>query len=103
MAALTKILMQWNVRKEVEDSEYYEFLVHEFIPGLNKLGIAEIQVWATAFGECEQKMVSGITQTLEHMSSALQSDEWDDLTVRLENYVDTYSQKVIPATAGFQL
>jgi hypothetical protein len=100
---LTKILMRWNVRKEVEDSEYYEFLVHEFIPGLNKLGIAEIQVWATAYGECEQKMVSGITQSTEHMSTALHSDEWSDLTEKLDRFVDTYSQKVIAATAGFQL
>jgi len=103
MAMLTKLLMRWNVRKEVEDSEYYEFLVHEFIPGLNNLGIDEIQVWATAYGECEQKMVSGITQSIEQMTSALHSDEWADLSGKLESFVDTYSQKVIPATAGFQL
>ena len=38
----TKILMSWDIRQETE-SEYFEFLVHEFIPGLNKLGIIEIE------------------------------------------------------------
>jgi hypothetical protein len=95
--------MRWNVRPEADDSEYYEFLVHEFIPGMNKLGIAEIQVWATAYGECEQKMVSGITQSVEDMRSALKSETWTQLTGKLEAFVDAFSQKVIPATGGFQI
>ncbi len=98
-----KLLMRWNVRSEVEDSEYYEFLVHEFIPGLSKLGIDEIQVWATAYGECEQKLVSGTTQTADKMSSALHSEAWLNLTDKLEGYVDDFSQKMIAATKGFQL
>lgn len=99
----TKILMRWDVKDETEDSEYYEFLVHEFIPGMNKLGLAQIQVWATAFGECEQKLVSGIAPSAEAMKLALQSEEWVMLTDRLESYVDGFSQKVIPATNGFQI
>ena len=99
----TKLLMRWNVRSETEDSDYYEFLVHEFIPGLNKLGIAEIQVWATAYGDCEQKLVSGITQTVDHMNGAMQSDDWTQLIEKLEGFVDSYSQKVVPATGGFQI
>ena len=99
----TKILMRWNVRKEIEDSEYYEFLVHEFIPGMNKLGIADIQVWATAYGECEQKLVSGITQTGDLMKTAVWSDDWLQLTDKLEDFVDSYHQKIISATGGFQL
>jgi hypothetical protein len=38
-----KLIMRWDVQPETE-SEYYEFLVHEFIPGMNKLGVADIQV-----------------------------------------------------------
>ena len=98
-----KILMRWNIRNETEDSEYYEFLVHEFIPGMNNLGMAEIQVWATAFGECEQKLVSGIAQSADDMKLALLSDDWSVLRNKLENYVEAFSQKVIPATNGFQI
>lgn len=99
----TKLLMRWNIRNETEDSEYYEFLVHEFIPGMNKLGMAEIQVWATAFGDCEQKLVSGITQSVDDMEQALMSDDWSHLRNKLENYVEAFSQKVIEATGGFQI
>ncbi len=98
----TKLLLRWNIRPETE-SEYFEFLVHEFIPGLNKLGINEIQVWYTAFGNCEQKMATGITETAEQMRQALRSERWAGLADKLSDFVDDYSQKIVPATGGFQI
>jgi hypothetical protein len=97
-----KLLMRWDVRPETE-SEYFEFLVHEFIPGLNKLGISDIQVWYTQYGDCEQKLASGIANTRERMQDALNSQTWEQLNDRLQEFVDNFSQKVIPATGGFQL
>lgn len=98
----TKLIMRWNVRPETE-SEYFEFLVHEFIPGMNRLGITDFQVWYTAYGECEQKLASGTAPSRKHMNDALQNDEWAKLHSKLQNYVDGFSQKVIPATRGFQI
>jgi hypothetical protein len=98
----TKLIMRWNVRSETE-SEYFEFLVHEFIPGMNRLGISDFQVWYTAYGECEQKLASGTTPSKEHMDFALQNDEWATLHNKLQSFVDNFSQKVIPATRGFQI
>ena len=97
-----KLIMRWDIRPET-DSEYFEFLVHEFIPGLNKLGIIEIQVWYTQFGECEQKLASGITHSLDDMKKAMASDEWQMLIDKLRGYVNNFSQKVIQATGGFQM
>lgn len=97
-----KLIMRWDVRPETE-SEYFEFLVHEFIPGLNKLGISDIQVWYTQYGECEQKLASGIANTTEKMQDALRSTTWHQLNDKLQQFVDNFSQKVIPATGGFQI
>ena len=97
-----KILMRWDVRPETE-SEYFEFLVHEFIPGLNKLGISDIQVWYTQYGECEQKLASGIANTTDKMQDALNSPAWEQLNDKLQQFVDNFSQKVISATGGFQI
>lgn len=98
----TKLIMRWDIRPETE-SEYFEFLVHEFIPGLNKLGIVEIQVWYTTYGDCEQKLASGIAPSLEKMNKMLASADWKHLIHKLQDYVDNFSQKVIPATGGFQV
>ena len=97
-----KLIMHWDVRPETE-AEYFEFLVHEFIPSLNKLGIAEIQVWYTAYGECEQKQAEGIMQSADGMKQVLQSDDWLELAEKLESFVANFSQKVVSATGGFQI
>lgn len=98
----TKLLMRWDIRPETE-SEYFEFLVHEFIPGLTKLGIADIQVWLTVYGGPEQKLASGVTRTADQMQYILNTDEWEHLTEKLKQYVNNFSQKMIPATGGFQI
>jgi len=98
----TKLVMNWDIRPETE-SEYFEFLVHEFIPGMSRLGIGEIQVWYTTYGECEQKLATGITPDIEQMQTALGSDDWDEMTEKLNGYVTDLHLKVISATKGFQM
>jgi hypothetical protein len=98
----TKLVMNWDIRPETE-SEYFEFLVHEFIPGMNRLGIGDIQVWYTTYGECEQKLATGITQDMEQMQTALSSEDWEEMTDKLNSYVTDLHLKVIPATKGFQM
>ncbi|MDX1662144.1 MAG: hypothetical protein R3272_00010 [Candidatus Promineifilaceae bacterium] len=98
----TKLLMRWDIRPNRE-AEYSEFVANEFIPRLNRLGIVEIQAWYTVYGETEQILVSGITQTGEQMRYILASDEWGRLRNQLDELVDNFDSKVVPATAGFQL
>lgn len=98
----TKLLMRWDVRPETE-SEYFEFLVHEFIPGMDQLGVADIQVWYTAYGDREQKLASGVTESPDIMQRVLRSGEWETMVDRLRGFVDGYSQKIVPATRGFQI
>jgi hypothetical protein len=98
----TKLLMRWNIRPETE-SEYYEFLVHEFMPGMNKLGINEIQVWYTTYGKCEQKLASGITPSVDNMHEALRSASWNQLQDKLQTYVTDFSLKIVSANRGFQV
>jgi hypothetical protein len=97
-----KLIMRWDIRPEKE-SEYFEFLVHEFIPAMNKLGIADILVWYTAYGDCEQKLAEGTTESVDQMRSILRSEEWIVLTDKLQNYVLDFDLKVVAASRGFQI
>ena len=98
----TKLLMRWDIRPERE-AEYSDFVANEFIPRINKMGVVEIQAWYTVYGECEQILVSGVTQTADQMRYVLESDEWDRLRSQLDELVDNFNVKVVAATAGFQL
>ncbi len=98
----TKLLMRWDIRAERE-AEYSDFVANEFIPRINKLGLVEIQAWYTVYGDCEQILISGVTQTMDQMNYILNTDEWDRLRERLDDLVDDFNLKVVQANAGFQL
>ncbi len=97
-----KLILCWDIRPGAE-SDYFEFMVSEFIPGLKRLGINEPSVWYTAYGDAEQILVSGVSESSDHMKKVLRSSEWAKLKDRLEELVSNYSQKIAPATRGFQL
>ena len=97
-----KLILRWDIQPDKE-SEYFEFLVHEFIPALNKLGVEDVLVWYTAFGECEQKMAEGTARSRDEMLRIVQSEEWLNLTEKLQTFVTDFDYKAIPATRGFQL
>jgi len=97
-----KLLMSWNIRSGYED-EYFEFIVHEFGPGLAVLGVRPTDAWYTAYGNRPHILMGGIAQDLESLQQALASDEWRRLKKELFTYVIDYSQKIIRANGGFQL
>ena len=98
----TRMILRWDIQPGVE-SEYFEFMVSEFIPGLKRLGIVDPGVWYTAYGDAEQILVSGTTETKDHMQYVLRSNEWARLKERLEDLVSNFSQKITPARGGFRL
>lgn len=98
-----KLILRWDIRPETE-SEYFEFMVSEFIPGSNRLGLTDIQAWYTLYGDCEQILFTGITNSEEDMNRILGSETWDSLQIRLTDLVSNFSRKVIAnATGGFQI
>src|SRR5688572_8181013 len=101
MAKPTKIILRWNILPGSE-SEYFEFMVSEFIPAFRRLGVLDPGVWYTAYGRTEQILITGITETEEQMRYLLNSRDWTRLKKRLNELVDDFAQKVIPATGGFQ-
>lgn len=97
-----KLLMRWDILPEKE-SEYFEFLVHEFIPALNRLGIEDVLVWYTAYGEVEQKLTEGVVPSEEKLHEVLESEDWVTITDKLQTYVTDFEVKAIPASKGFQI
>ena len=96
-----KLLMTWDI-KSGRETEYSEFVVNEFIPQMNRLGLGDIEFWYTRFGEGKQIQASGVLPTIEQMNAILKSREWSSLQERLDDYVANYSQKLVHASRGFQ-
>lgn len=97
-----KLLMTWDILPGREQ-EYFEFVVRDFIPGLQRLGLEPSDAWFTMYGEKPQIMTSAQMPTLSALNQILDSPEWQDLTKMLMDYVEDFKFKIIPARAGFQM
>jgi hypothetical protein len=96
-----KLLMTWDISPEHEQ-EYFEFVIGEFIPGVQRLGLEPIEAWATIYGEYPQILVAMLAPDLPGAQQLLGSVEWSTLRDRLFGFVKNYSYKVVPNKGGFQ-
>jgi hypothetical protein len=97
-----KLLMTWDMTPGREQ-EYFEFLVREFVPGLQRLGVQPTEAWYTTYGEGPQMLAGFVAENHEVMQEALETEEWETLKARLFDYVTNFNSKVVRATGGFQL
>lgn len=96
-----KLLMTWDIASEHEP-EYFDFVISDFIPGLQRLGLDPIEAWATVYGSYPQIQVALLAPSLAEAQRAINSTEWARLREILFGLVKNYSQKIIPARNGFQ-
>jgi hypothetical protein len=96
-----KLIMTWDIAPNHEQ-EYFEFLVRDFIPGIQSLGFDIQEAWATAFGERPQVQVGAVMPDAGHIRDILYTSEWIDLHRQLLELVLHYEQKIVPARTRFQ-
>jgi hypothetical protein len=96
-----KLIMSWDLAPEREQ-EYFEFVVREFMPGIQRLGFDVSDAWATVYGNQPQIMVGATLPTVQEIQEILDSSEWKSLNNQLLDYVKNYSYKVVDAKGGFQ-
>ncbi|OGN92518.1 MAG: hypothetical protein A2Z71_03575 [Chloroflexi bacterium RBG_13_50_21] len=97
-----KLIMTWDITPGREQ-EYFEFVVREFIPQVQQLGMELKDAWLTMYGDQPQIMASAQMADLPAMQGILDSKEWQGLVNRLLDYVENYQYKIVPAKSGFQM
>lgn len=96
-----KVLMTWDISSEHEQ-EYFEFVIGEFVPGVQRLGFQPVEAWATIYGEYPQIQVGMLAPDEAKAQRILSSADWSDLRDRLFGFIKNFSYKVVPARGGFQ-
>ena len=97
-----KLLMTWDILPG-QEQEYFEFVVRDFIPGMQRMGLQTNQAWFTMYGDQPQIMAEALMPDLPKMQEMLDSQDWDDLKLQLLDYVEDFELKVVKARKGFQL
>ena len=96
-----KVLMTWDIAPEREQ-EYFEFVIGEFVPGVQRIGLQPVEAWATMYGDHPQIQVGLVAEDAMSARRALNSPEWLRISEQLMAFVRNYSQKIVPARGGFQ-
>ncbi len=96
-----KLIMTWDILPEHEQ-EYFEFVIREFIPGVQHLGFELSDAWATVYGSHPQILVGVVLPTYARARQVLRSKEWRGLYNQLQDYVRNYAQKLVTSRGGFQ-
>ena len=96
-----KLIMTWDILPEREQ-EYFEFVVREFLPAVQKLGFKLSDAWVTVYGEYPQILVGAVLPTINRVAETIQSKKWQSLENKLFDFVSDYEVKIVEAKSSFQ-
>lgn len=97
-----KLLMEYDVNQETLQ-EYYQFIMGQYVPALQSMGLQMSEAWHTAYGEAPNRLIGFVCNDGGTMDRLLTSELWNDLNNELEQYVSDLHFKIVPYRGGFQL
>jgi len=97
-----KLLMTWDILPGREQ-EYFEFVVRDFMPGVQRMGMEPSDAWFTMYGNKPQILAVVQMPNMNELQTILDSNDWKDLTQRLLEFVENLNLKVVQARSGFQM
>ena len=96
-----KLLMSYDIVAQSQQT-YYEFILREFIPKAQEMGLAISEAWHTAYGDYPARMTGFVAPDRQTLDKIMQSDEWADLWERLGPFVTNLRLKIVPFRDSFQ-
>jgi len=96
-----KLIFTWDIAPDREQ-DYFEFMVREFIPGVQRLGFESTDAWATVYGSQPQIMVGVVLPSISKARQVMRTSEWNSLYNKLLDHVVNFSSKIVEARRGFQ-
>ena len=96
-----KLVMSWDVIPE-QHRDYLEFLLQRFVPQMEKLGFEVSDAWTTVYGNGPQVMVCSILPDELEAERRMNLPAFKRLMENLNDYIEHFEMKLIPAGDGFQ-
>lgn len=85
-----------------QQEEYFQYVLGEFVPGLQRLGLPMSEVWHTAYGPYPLRLVAFVAQDHTVLQRILDTPVFQELEDRLMQYVTNYERRVVPFKRRFQ-
>jgi roadblock/LC7 domain-containing protein len=89
-----KFNQYWTIISEQRE-EYGKFIIKEFIPGINSLGIHVVAGWSVLVGGYSEMFVESMSSDLDLIEKALKNPKFKVLRDNLFHYVKAYKTKIL--------
>lgn len=96
-----KLLMCYDIKRGM-NTLYYRYVMSEFVPALNNMGIYVTEAWHTAYGDYPVRQVEYVVANLDVLHNAFETKEWEELEDRLKSFTTRYHRKIVVYRQGFQ-
>lgn len=96
-----KLLLVYNIKPRRE-AEYYRYVMGEFLPTLQNLGLYMTEGWHTAYGDYPVRLIVFQADNQTEMEKILTSSDWKAAKEKLAKFVRDYEERVVPAKNVFQ-
>jgi hypothetical protein len=87
-----KFNQYWTIISERRE-EYGKFIIKEYIPGMNSLGIHVVAGWSVIVGSYAEMIVESMSNDLELIEKGLKNPKFKELRENLLHYVKAYKTK----------
>ncbi|NLE50007.1 MAG: hypothetical protein GX613_01255 [Chloroflexi bacterium] len=96
-------LMLFYDLKPGEQEAYYEFVMNDFVPAAQGMGLHMSQVYHTVWGNCPLRQAEFVAEDLDTIQAVLASERWQMLESTLQRHAHNYRRKIVPFRPGFQI
>ena len=97
-----KVLMSWDILPGREE-DYFEFHIRKFVPTLERMGLNLSEAWLTVYGEQPRMLAEALMPSMGSVQRVLRSNDWDELGMQLDDFVENFNYKVVKAKGSFQM
>lgn len=98
---MIKLILTWDI-KPGHEQDYFTYVLHEYLPQVNKFGFEVTDAWVTVYGNRPQILLGAVMASRFKARTVLMSNEWGHLNEQLLDYVDNLQFKLAPHKGGFQ-
>ena len=101
MSEQVKLLLAYNIKPGHENA-YRRFVLEEFLPKAQELGLTPTDAWHTAYGKYPARLLGFVADDLVTARTAMASDDWQAIIQRLQGYTINFSHRLVRFRGGFQ-
>ena len=96
-----KVILTWNI-KPGKEQFYYGFMVGDYLPKVNSLGLELTDAWVTVYGDHPQVLIGALMPDLPSAQRLIHSSDWLDLSDRMQDFVRDFKLKLVTQRGNFQ-